>query len=113
MGYITKQEVQQIRAELKTLFPKTKFSIVRENHSGVQIRILKSNIDFNVDYKQVNPYWIQESYQGAQREMLQKIYDIAAHGTTWNETGDYGNQPSHYVWMSIGQWDKHFEYISY
>lgn len=112
MGYITKEEVQKIRVELKTLFPKTKFSIVREHHSGVRIAILKSNIDFAINYKQVNECWIEENFEGAQREMLQKIYGVASHGTTWFETGDYGFQPSHYVWITIGQWDKDFQFAN-
>jgi hypothetical protein len=112
MGYISTQQVKEIRTELKKQFPKTKFSICREHYSGVRIEILKSNVNFNVDYKTINECWIAENYQGEQREMLLKIYEIASRGTTWFETGDYGTQPSHYVWMSIGSYGKNFQYIN-
>lgn len=112
MSYITKEQVKEIRQTLKSEFPKTKFSITRENYSGVRIVILKSNIDFQCDYKQVNEYYINENYDGLQREMLSKIYAIASKGTTYFETADYGSQPSHYVWITIGQWDKKFEAIN-
>lgn len=110
MGYISTQQVAEIRNELKALFPKTKFSIKREHYSGVRIAILKSNVNFNVDYKTINECWISENYAGEQRDFLLKVYEIASTGTTYYETGDYGTQPSHYVWMQIGEINKPFEH---
>jgi hypothetical protein len=112
MSYISTQQVKEIRTELKALFPKTKFSICREHYSGVRIEILKSDVNFETSYNQVNTYYIAEHFEGAQREMLLKIYEIASRGTTWFETGDYGTQPSHYVWMTIGAYDKNFQHIN-
>lgn len=109
MAYISKERVKEIRTTLKAMFPKTKFSITVQNYSGVAIDILKSNIDFAVAYKQVNEYYITENYTGAQRDMLLAINNIASYGQRFHETGDYGTQPSHYVWITIGRWNKPFE----
>lgn len=110
MSYISSEQVKEIRTTLKKQFPKTKFSITRQHYSGVKISILASDIDFGVDYKQVNEFYIKENYSGNQKDVLSKIYEIASNGTTFYETGDYGTQPSHYVWISIGEWNKPFEY---
>lgn len=110
MSYISTEQVKEIRQTLKKQFPKTKFSITRENYSGVAIRIIKSNVNFQKEYQQVNQYYIAEHYTGAERELLLGIYEIASAGTTYRETGDYGSQPSHYVWITIGSWDKPFIY---
>ena len=112
MGYISTQEVKEIREQLKATFPKTKFSIKREHYSAVRIAILKSNVDFGTDYKTINECWIAENFAGEQLELLSKVYAIASAGTTYSETADYGTQPSHYVWLSIGSCDKNYECIN-
>lgn len=109
MGYITKERVSEIRETLKKEFPKTKFSITRENYSGVKIAIMESDIDFNEKYRQVNNYHLSSNYSGDQLMMLEKINQVANDGVSFHETGDYGSQPSHYVWISIGKWDKDFK----
>lgn len=111
MAYIPKERVKEIRTTLKSMFPRTKFSITNEHHSGVRIVILKSDVNFDVDYRQVNEFYINENYSGEQRMMLNTINQIASEGTTYYETGDYGTQPSHYVWITIGQWDKPFQHV--
>jgi hypothetical protein len=112
MGYISTQEVKEIREQLKASFPKTKFSIKREHYSAVRIAILKSDVDFGTDYKTINECWIAQNFAGEQKELLLKVYEIASVGITYHETGDYGTQPSHYVWMTIGSYDKNFECIN-
>lgn len=112
MSYISTQQVKEIREQLKSLFPKTKFSIKREHYSAVRIAILKSDVDFAVDYKVVNECWIEENYAGDQKDLLLKVYGVASAGTKYYETGDYGTQPSHYVWITIGCCDKNFQHIN-
>mgnify|MGYP006266484321 CR=1 FL=1 len=110
MGYITKEQVQEIRQTLKSTFPKTKFSITRVDYSGVRIVIRQSDVNFDVEYKQVNEYYIDKNYTGSQRDMLKTIRNVASKGVTYRETGDYGHQPSHYIWINIGEYDRHFQY---
>lgn len=112
MGYISSEQVKEIRNILKKEFPKSKLSVTKTHGSGVSIAIMKSDIDFQIGYRQVNNYYIPENYEGAQRDMLKRINDIASAGTRYFETSDYGSQPSHYVWISIGQWNKPFEAIN-
>lgn len=112
MSYISTQQVKEIREQLKASFPKTKFSVKREHYSVVRIAILKSDVDFGTDYKTINECWIEENFAGEQKELLLKVYSIASTGTRYFETSDYGTQPSHYVWMTIGSCEKNFECIN-
>ena len=110
MGYISTERVKEIRTELKNTFPNFKFSITKDDHSGVRINILKGNVDFERDHVSVNHYYINEHFQGEQARVLNKINEVANKGVTYRETGDYGTQPSHYVYITIGKWDKPYEY---
>ena len=109
MAYISSEQVKGIRTALKAQFPNVKFSIKREHYSGVRIAVLASNVDFGTAYKQVNEYYIKENYTLQQAALLSKVYEIASEGTKYYETGDYGNQPSHYVWITVGAFDKNYE----
>lgn len=104
MAYIEKERVAEIRAELKKLFPKFKFSVTRQNYSSVNIKIMKGDIDFFDDamradgtnnfgdsrklsdyakengHTSVNEYFIKESWCGAAQKMLSEIRDIACKG---------------------------------
>jgi hypothetical protein len=108
MAYITTERVKEIRTQLKAEFPQTKFSVKRRHHSGVQIVIESSNLQLTQkEYEQVNECYVKDrKHEGS--EMLVRIISIAEQGTTYYETGDYGTQPSHYVWLSIGNWEKPF-----
>ena len=106
MAYITTERVKEIREQLKKEFPDIKFSITRENYSGVRICIMESSIDFNCDYKQVTNYHIKNTYTGRAAEVLSRVNDIANFGVKIYDTADYGNQPDFYVWLNIGKWDK-------
>jgi hypothetical protein len=108
MAYISTEQVKGIRTALKAQFPNVKFSIKREDYSGVRIAVLASNVDFGTNYKQVNEFYITENYNSEQAALLSKVYEIASTGATWRETGDYGSQPSHYVWITIGAFHKDY-----
>jgi hypothetical protein len=112
MAYLSAERVKEIRTQLKKEFPSFKFSITRDDCSGIKISILESNVDFNLGeatYKQANVYWIDRDFTGQAKEVLKRIMAIAHSGVKYYETGDYGNQPSFYVSINIGQWDKPYK----
>lgn len=112
MAYISTERVAAIRKELKTKYADFKFSITKRDHSTVCIVILEAPVLMTgKKYESVNVYYIADSYTGQAKEVLQGIYSICSQGVTWYETGDYGNQPSHYIDISIGQYDKPFRYL--
>lgn len=112
------ERVSQIREKIKKEFPDFKFSITKKDN-GVRIAILSAPINLlegtenERKYTSVNNFYIDEHYKDYPevRDALKKIDSIASEGVTYHETGDYGRQPNFYVDITIGQWDKPFEYI--
>jgi hypothetical protein len=109
----TTQKVKEIRTALKNEFPALKFSITKRDYNSMYITILSGNVDFDTTYSQVNNYWFEEHYTGQALETLKRIFDIANNmaDITYRETGDYGNQPSFYIYVSIGDWNKPYTKI--
>ena len=111
MAYITTERVSEIRKELKNLYPDFKFSISRDRFSTVRIVILEAPIPLTEKKSEtVNVYWIKER-KGIQKEIFTQIVEIANQGVKHYETGDYGTQPSHYVDLLVGDWDKPFKMV--
>lgn len=114
MPYITTSEVAEKRAAIKKAFPTWKFSISRKHYSTLSVIIISADLDLLPEgekYSQINPYHIKNHYTGAIAEALTAINDLAANGVrTLVNDGDYGNVPTFYVDISIGNWDKPFIY---
>lgn len=111
MAYISTERVSEIRKEIKKLFPEFKFSIRRDDYSGVIIDILEAPMMLTDQYYQsINPYYIK-GLPEFQQKFIQPIHDIAAAGREFYETGDYGTQPSHYVYISIGNYNNPFKMV--
>ena len=112
MGYITSERVAEIRAQIKKEFPDYKFSITRRHHSGVDIVIFEGPIAIDLKdgrtYAHINTGWVHEHYEGQPTfiALIQRIREIANEGVSYHETGDYGTQPSHYLWVRVGEYNK-------
>lgn len=112
MAYISSEKVKEIREKIKKEFPRFKFSITKQHHSGVMIRIMAGPFDFSdVDHKQLNTYYLEKIYNVPLREMALKIMDIVhtVEPVKYHETGDYGTQPSFYTYIHLGEWDKPYK----
>lgn len=111
MPYINSDQVKEKRNAIKKAFPEFKFSITRDNHSGIRIVVLEGPVWFanDGDHDQVNPYHINGK-NDRQNEALEKMYAIAnrENGTEVMDS-DYGRVPNFYVWMEIGRWDKPYK----
>lgn len=108
-----KQKVAEIRAELKKEFPKAKFSVRKEHHSGAKIAILKSHVDFGrINYLSINDYHPASGLETKEQiDFVSKVVEIGKKQVTrYYETGDYGTQPDFYLWITVGEYDKPYEY---
>jgi len=118
MPYVTKEHIIDVRETLKKEFPKIKFSVRRNGSSTISVSIMSAPIDMLIQedgvgksYQQVNHFYIGDHYNEYPkiRDVLQKVYSIMNNGNrTICEDADYGNVPSFYCDLSIGQWDKPF-----
>lgn len=118
MAYISAEDVQAIRAELKTEFPKFKFG-VRKASGGlaVDVTIKQGTCSFEgKTHAQVNEYWIDSHWCDAEDAMvLKKISEIMHHapgragGKKFFDHSDAQSDYFHtafYTHLSIGSWNK-------
>ena len=124
MAYITAQDVQAIRQELKQEFPKWKFSVRKGSGSlSVDVTILKGTCSFEgKDHAQVNQYWIDSHWQDEDdKQALLKINEIMHNAPGRRDPSrkffdhsdamtDYFHT-AFYTHLSIGQWDKRYECV--
>jgi len=121
MAYITKEDVQAIRTELKAAFPKWKFGVRKGAGSlSVDVNIMQGTASFEgKDYAQVNQYWIESNWTDAEdRMVLTKINEImhnapgrADASRKFFDHSDAMTDYFHtafYTHLSIGQWDKKY-----
>ncbi len=120
MAYISKEDVQAIRAELKQQFPKWKFSVRKGSGSlSVDVNIMQGTCAFEgKEYAQVNNYWIRDHWQDADDQAaLLKIDEIMhnapgrAGGRVYFDESDAMTDYFHtafYTHMQIGSWDRKY-----
>jgi hypothetical protein len=119
MPYITNEEVKAIRQALKKNFPEFKFSVRKEDHSGVIVALMKGPLNFPFErngecYEQINHYYIEEHYKEYPEvaEKLQAIYECCqkVHPQTEKHYDcDYGSIPNYYFSLHVGKYNKSFE----
>ena len=123
MAYISKEDVQAIRAELKQQFPRWKFSVRKGAGSlSVDVNILQGTASFEgKDYAQVNQYWIKDHWKDEDDcQVLTTINEIMhnapgrAGGRVYFDESDAMTDYFHtafYTHLSIGQWDKRYQCV--
>jgi hypothetical protein len=123
MAYISKEDVQAIRQELKQQFPKWKFSVRKGAGSlSVDVNILQGTASFEgKDYAQVNQYWIKDHWKDEDDcQVLTTINEIMhnapgrAGGRVYFDESDAMTDYFHtafYTHLSIGQWDKRYQCV--
>lgn len=123
MAYITKEETAEIRNNLKKAYPEIKFSVRMRHHSNVDVTILESPYNFELngkEYRGVNHYHIDNSggvdYDGntikphTHLDILKGILAIIS-ANHWDKSEimtDYFNCAFYYD-LSIGAWEKPYK----
>lgn len=123
MAYISAQDVQAIRTELKQAFPNWKFSVRKGSGSlSVDVTILQGDAKFEGNtYQQVNQYWIKDHWKDAYDcQVLTKINEIMhnapgrAGGKKFYDNSDAMTDyfdTAFYTHLSIGAWNKNYALI--
>lgn len=107
---MTKKRANEIKAELKAKYPKIKFSITTEKWRSITIKVMSAPEAYGFQFvnRQINEQWLEECLADKALEIMQDIKAIANEGVRYYDTADYGTQPSFYVWLGVGKWDKPF-----
>ena len=125
MAYISAQDVQAIRTELKQKFPKWKFAVRKGSGSlSVDVNIMQGTESFDDQfsngrrYAQVNQYWIKDHFaDSSERQAIEMINEIMhnapgrAGGKQYFDESDAQTDYFHtafYTHLSIGKWDKDY-----
>jgi Large polyvalent protein associated domain 29 len=128
MAYISAQDVQAIRTELKQKFPKWKFSVRKGSGSlSVDVNIMQGTARFDDQfsngrrYAQVNQYWIKDHFaDSSERQAIEMINEIMhnapgrAGGKVYFDESDAQTDYFHtafYTHLTIGKWDKEYTCI--
>ena len=115
MPYITTEQVKEKRQAIKKAFPEFKFSITKDNHSGIRICIMAGPSWFAEDgaHEQLNAHCISDySEDKRANKFLQDLTEIAKEGHKIVERDtDYGNWPNFYVWLEVAKWDKPYKVV--
>ena len=126
MAYINKNDVAQIRNELKAAFPKFKFSVRKDNGLAVDVTIKSGPTNFDgifthgKGYSQVNQYHLGN--YGEHAEFFSKVMDIIKtapsrgegfhKGSGWFDESDAMSDYFHcayYIHLNVGSWNKPYE----
>lgn len=116
MAYVSNEKKSQIQAALKPIFQKygIKATVGRNSYkSTLVVNVSAGDIDFGIDYQQVNVYWVNDHYTGKAKDFLNEVLDAIKKSGEWydesNAQIDYFNT-AFYIDINIGRWDKKYVY---
>lgn len=111
MAYMNQKRKKVLAPAIKAVLKEfgMKGSIAVNNHSTLVVNIKEGPIDFgDQDYIQINPYWIEEHYEGVAQKFLVKLL-AAMKGTMWYDNSnamiDYFDT-AYYTDINVGLWNK-------
>ena len=113
MGYISQETKKELSPAIKAALKKygLKGSIAIKHYSTLVVNISSGPIDFGTDergYKQVNPYWVADHYEGDARDFLIELI-AAMKGEGWyNNSDPYQDyhDVAYYLSVNVGKWNK-------
>ena len=114
MAYVSQDHKKKLAPAIKAVLNKygMKGSIAVRHHSTLAVNIKSGVIDFGQDardgYIQVNPYWIDEHYEGTARKFLNELLAAMKGLDFFDESDamtDYFHL-SHYTDINVGTWNK-------
>lgn len=126
MAFITAKEVKSIREALKKEFPEIKFSVTKEHHTNVNVKVMESPHDFSdiLDGSgdaSINHYWIKEHFPkwatmfSRMIEIIKTAPALDGTGDEWFDDSDSMTDYFHtayYMSLGIGKWDRPYKRVS-
>ena len=118
MAYVSQEFKKEVAPKIKELCKKygVKGTLAVRNHSTLVLNIKSAKLDFlkNVtdSYFDVNCYHIGSMFEGKEKEFLEQAVSVLKSDKYFDHSDsmtDYFHC-SHYVGISVGQWNKPFVY---
>lgn len=114
MAYMSQDKKRELAPGIKRVLKKYGMTgtIAVRHRSTLVVNIKGGAIDFGENiaergYAQVNPYWIEQHWEGVARDFLLELKDAMMSGN-WDKSDiqtDYFNV-GWYIDINIGQWNK-------
>ncbi len=118
MPYITKEEVKEIRNNLKKALPEFKLSVTMRHHSVVCVSLMKGPAieGINKEYESINQFWYEKTFKDHPKtvELFKTIMNTINDSKSQKEVtydGDYGSVPNFYIDINVGKWDKPYQTV--
>ncbi len=113
MAYIKPEQVKSIRNQIKTAYPRYKWSVTRRHHTTVVIVLQESDLPFDNIHAQINPYCYKESEKldTKTKMVVQHVLEICNgveacyNRNAGDPYADYGDN-TYFIDIDIGLWDK-------
>lgn len=120
MAYVSQEMKKELAPQIKAVLKKygMKGSLAVRHHSSLVCNIKSGKLDilgalgaseYERDYVQVNPYWIEENYDNPQVVAFLTELKAAMEGPNFFDHSDpmtdYFHR-SHYIDINVGQFDK-------
>lgn len=116
MAYMNQEKKAKIAAAVKPVLKKfgLKATLSVHNHSSICVNIKSGPIDFGGDRIQVNPYWLEDHYQGTALKALQEIKKallVADYYDRSDAQTDYFDT-AYYYHINVGKWNKPYQLVA-
>ena len=118
MAYVSQTDKKELSVGIKKVLKKygCKGNIGVKNHMSLYVDVMEGPIQFKHthgdNYTQVNTYWIDDHYDGIQKDFLNELL-AEMKGTKYynndNAMFDHFDR-SHYTDINIGKWNKPYTY---
>ena len=120
MAYVSQEMKKELAPQIKAVLKKygMKGSIAVRHHMSLVVNIKSGKLDilgalgaseYERDYVQVNPYWIEENYDNPKVVAFLTELKEAMEGPNFfchdDSMTDYFHR-SHYIDINVGQWNK-------
>ena len=117
MAYVSQTDKKELSVGIKKVLKKygMKGNIGVKNHMSLYVDVMEGPIEFKHthgdNYTQVNTYWIDDHYDGIQKDFLNELL-AEMKGTKYynndNAMIDHFDR-SHYTDINIGKWNKPYK----
>ena len=120
MAYVSQTDKKELSVGIKKVLKKygMKGNIGVKNHMSLYVDVMEGPIEFKHthgdNYTQVNTYWIDDHYDGIQKNFLNELL-AEMKGTKYynndNAMFDHFDR-SHYTDINIGKWNKPYKKVA-
>jgi hypothetical protein len=116
MAYMSQELKKKLAPGIKAVLKKygMKGTIAVRHHSSLVVNVKEGVLDFE-EQNNVNPYWVNEHWEGAKRDFLTELLAAMKPADVWYDRSDAMTDyfdTAYYVDVNIGQWDKPYTVVA-